>query len=258
MASIEKIQGVENGLIIKSIGTAIALDPPKNKNTCIIIAYLITDNVNDVKFIAIKPPKKSLTRADVLSIISKIEDSKRVFYLDFDGKDKDIYVCREKSGDVYDFVERDLASNKYVDGFAEIESSLLPFVAEIPELKINQLLDAKVEYSVLSSDYESGSLQYAIVNAFNACLLGKVFSSEEYQLETGDGERIKIEVRSIRSKFVDLSTLYVKPETLIGERCVNSYLTETMNVINGYDMEKKTYRLSFKKTLNNYSVAKCD
>ena len=124
--------------------------------------------------------------------------------------------------------------------------------------EINQLLQAKVEYSALSSNYESGSLQYAIINAFNACLLGKVFSSDEFQLETGDGERVKIEVRSIRSKFVDLSTLYVKPETFIGERFVNSYLTETMNVINGDDMEKKTYRLSFKKSANNYSVAKCD
>lgn len=258
MSSNERIHGVDNGLIVKSIGTAITIDPQKNKNTCIIIAYLITDSVSDVKFIAIKPPKKSLTRDDVLSIISEVENSKHIYYLGFDGKDKDIYVCREQSGEVYDFVARDTSSNKYIDGFAEIEASHLPFVVTVGDLKLNQLLNLSVEYSALPPTYEVASLHYAVANAFNACLLGKVFSNEEFQLETGDGERVKIEVRSIKSRYADLSTLYVKPESIFGEKIVNSYVTESMNVINGDDMVKKTYKIAFKKSLNDYFIAKCD
>ncbi|MBO5851992.1 MAG: hypothetical protein J6R29_06650 [Clostridia bacterium] len=258
MSSNERIQGVNSGLIIKSIGTAITLDPPKHKNTSIIVAYLIKDNANDVQFVAIKPSKKVLTRKEVLSAISKVEGRKEIYYLDFDGKDKDIYVCRENSGEVYDFVERDVASNKYVKGFAEIESAIIPFEADVKDFKINQKLKATVNYTPIAPEYENGSLRYAIINAYNACLLGKAFSREEFHLETGDGERVKVEVRSLRSKYVDLSTLYVKPEAYEGEKLVNSYVTETINVINGNDMEKKTYRLSFKKSLNDYFIAKCD
>ena len=258
MSNNEKIPGVNSGLIIRSIGTAIALDPPKHKNTCIIIAYLVTDKVDDVKFVAIKPSKKMLTRQEILSAISKVEGYKEIYYLDFDGKDKDVYVCRERNGIVNDFVSRDILSNKYADGFAEIESSVLPFEADVEEVKINQKINAKVNFCPLAPDYECNSLKYALVNAYNACLLGKAFSHEEFQLETGDGERIKIEVRTMRSKYLDLSTLYVMPETYEGEKLVNSYVTESLNVINGDDMVKKTYRLSFKRSLNDYLITKCD
>lgn len=258
MASNEKIQGVSCGIIVKSIATAIALDLPKHKKSCIVVAYLLTDNADDVKFIALKLPKKTLTRNDVLTAIKRVEGGKAITYVDFDGKDKDIYVCRSKDGEVYDFVERDDMKNRYVDGFAEIESGLLKFSTNATDFKYDDKIDAKVTFRPEVEKYERDTFCYAIINAYNACLLGKVFSRSEFQLETGDGERAKIEVRTISAKYVDLSIIYVKPEIIEGENVINSYLTEPVNVIDGYDMSQRSYRLVYRRSMNDYVISRCD
>ena len=258
MASNEKIQGVSCGIIVKSIATAIALDLPKHKKSCIVVAYLLTDNADDVKFIALKLPKKTLTREDVLYAIKKVEGGKAITYVDFDGKDKDIYVCRAKDGDVYDFVERDEIKNKYADGFAQIESGLLKFTTNATDFKFDEQIDAQVTFRPEAERYEKDSFQYAIINAFNACLLGKAFSHNEFQLETGDGVRAKIEVRTVSAKYVDLSMIYVKPEVIEGENIINSYLTEPVNVIDGNDMSQRSYRLVYRRSMNDYVITRCD
>ena len=145
-----------------------------------------------------------------------------------------------------------------MEGFAEIEASNLKFETEVDSIKSGCATAIPVTFNNISTTvYTENSIEYAVINAYNACLLGKVFSKDEFQVETGDGKRAKFEVRSIPGKYVDLSTLYIKPEINEGELFVNSYLTEPMNVINGDDMEVKVYRITYRRNLNDYYIAKC-
>ena len=260
MANNDKTQGVENGLIVKSIGTAIAIDAKKEKKSSIIIAYAVGEGTSDIRFTAIRLPKKQLYGTDdFLSAICKAEKVKNITYCDFDGTDKDIYVCRNKDGNVYDYVERDHKTNKYGVGFAEIETSTLKFETNVTEIEDTEtVLDIKVTHNIAAAEADPASLQYAVVNAYNACLLGIMFSHEEFQLETGEGKRVKIEVRSTPSRYIDLSTLYVKPEIIEGDKFVNTYVTEPINVINGRDMSTRVYRLAYRKSQESYYIAKCD
>ena len=259
MASNDKIHGVERGLIIRSVAAAITIDEEKEKRSSIIIAYAVGDSAEDVRFVAIKLPKKHLyEREDFLSAICHAENVKNITYVDFDGKDKDIYICRARAGAAYDFVERDKFANRFVDGFAEVESFNLKFETNATDIKTDTKLDIKVDYNIDAVVYPENSLKYAVINAYNACLLGRLFSHEEFQLETGEHLRAKIEIRGISSKFIDLSTLYVKPEIIEGEEFVSSYITEPINVINGEEMSTKVYRLLYKKSLNDYFIVKAD
>ena len=260
MANNDKKEGVVSGLIVKSIGTAIAIDAKKEKKSSIIIAYAVGEGTSDIRFTAIRLPKKELYEPkDFLSAICKAEKVKEITYCDFDGTDKDIYVCRSKDGNVYDYVERDSKTNKYGAGFAEIEASTLKFETNVTEIEdTEKVLDIKVTYNIAAAEADPSSLQYAVVNAYNACLLGIMFSHEEFQLETGEGKRIKIEVRRIPSRYIDLSTLYVKPEAIEGDNFITSYVTEPMNVINGRDMSTRVYKLAYRKSLESYYIAKCD
>ena len=100
MASNDKTQGIKNGLVVKSIGAAAVIDPSKAKNSCIVIAYAKGDTTEDIRFTAIKLPKKNqYEREDFLSAIRHAENVKNLAYVDFDGKDKDIYVCRQRDGE---------------------------------------------------------------------------------------------------------------------------------------------------------------
>ena len=259
MANNGKIGGVERTLIVKSVAAAITIDAEKEKKSSIVIAYAVGDLAEDIRFTAIKLPKKNLyRREDILSAICHAENSKDITYVDFDGKDKDIYVCCARTAEAYYFVERDKVRNRFVDGFAEIEAFNLNFETNVTEIKQDISLDIEVTYNIEPALYEKNSVQYAIVNAYNACLLGRAFSRPEFQLETGEEERAKIEIRGVPSRFIDLSTLYIKPEMIEGEKIVSSYITEPINVINGEEMSTKIYRLSYKKSLNDYIIAKAD
>ena len=257
MAGNDKIQGVRCGLVLKSIAAAIAVDVEKEKNSCIIIAYAKGDTIEDIRFTAVKLPKKeTYQREDFLSAICHAENVKGLSYVDFDGKDKDIYICRPNEGDVFDFVGRDDIRNRYVDGFAEVEASHLNFTTDTVQVKPGKLLDITVSYSTDGIEFSQNSLQYAIINAFNACLLGRILSREEFHLETGDGSRVKYEIRSVSAKYVDLSTLYIKPEINEGVRFVSSYVTEPMNIINGDEITTRVYRFSYRASFNGYYVTR--
>jgi hypothetical protein len=217
MAVNDKAQGVKSGLIISSVSCAIALDKQKEKKSCIVIAYAIGGG-DDIRYTAIKLPKKqTYKRDDFLSAICQVEKVTQLTYVDFDGKDKDIYVCRAKEGEVFDFVERDNLKNSFGEGFAEIESSQLRFATTATEAVVDEKNAFEVAYNIEASKYEKDSLQYAVINAYNACLLGRIFSLEEFQLETADRERVKYEIRAVSAKYIDLQTLYIKPEIIEGE-----------------------------------------
>ena len=95
MSGEDKKQGVVNGLVINSIGAAIAYDAEKEKNSSIIVAYSKGKSNEDIRFTTIKTPKKALyTRQDFIDAIRSAEGVRNVTYVDYDGTDKDIYVCR--------------------------------------------------------------------------------------------------------------------------------------------------------------------
>ena len=256
MSANDKKQDVARELVINSIGAAIACDFKKEKNSSVIIAYSVGDKNEDVKFTAVRLPKKTMEREDFLSAIITAEGVRRATYVDYDGKDKDIYICRPRVGEVCDFAARDSVTNRYESGFAEIEASNLKFATEPITVKYGEVLDISVSYSAQGSDYQTSGLEFAIVNAYNACLLGRLFSREEFQLETGDFKRAKIEVRVLSAKFVDLSTLYIKPEILEGDNFVSAYVTEPVNVIDGDDMTAKVYRIEYRASYNGYYISR--
>ena len=85
-----------------------------------------------------------------------------------------------------------------------------------------------------------------------------MFSRDEFHLETGDGTRVNIEVRAVSAKYVDLSTLYIRPEIIEGDNFVSSYITETMNVINGDEMLTRAYKLSYRTVFNGYYIERAN
>ena len=258
MSGEDKKQGVVNGLVINSIGAAISYDAEKDKNSLIVVAYSKGRSNEDIRFTTIKTPKKTqYTRQDFIDAVRSAEGVRNVTYVDYDGTDKDIYVCRPKEGDVYDFVERDDVRNRYVDGFAEVEASNLKFaVGDITLTKPGKPLEVEVSYNPTGSEYAINGLEFAFINAYNACILGRMFSRDEFQLETGDGGRAKYEVRSVSAKYVDLSTLYVRPECNEGDSFVSSYVTETMNVINGDEMITRAYKITYRASFNDYYLTR--
>ena len=259
MASNDKTQGIKNGLVVKSVAAAAVIDSSKPKNSCILIAYAKSDSKEDIRFTAIKLPKKNpYEREDFLSAIRQAENVKNLAYVDFDGKDKDIYVCRSADGDVYDFVERDNAANRYVNGFAEIQASNLVFSTEETQLSLDKAMQIDVQYDMSGSSYERDSVKFAIINAYNACMLGIMFRGNEFRLETDRGERVKIEVREVSSKYVDNTTLYVRPVINVGDGFVSSYNTESMNIINGEETITRAYKLSYRTIFDSYYIERID
>lgn len=252
---LERKQGVEKAINLNSISAAMYHDAKRPKDSLVIVAYSKGNSHSDIRFVAIKPPVRSpYKREDFIKAIASAEDVRSVSYVDFDGKDKDIYICRKGLGEVYDFVDRDEAANRYTDGFAEIESSYLKFSAEVPKLVPMKPLEIDIIYNPEVPEYGEDSVEYAVINAYNACLLGKIFSGEEFQLETGEGRRAKYEVRKISGRYVDISTLYIHPEILDGTNYVASYTTEPMTVINGNETMTKVYKIAYNPTFKNYYV----
>jgi hypothetical protein len=221
---------------------------------CTIMAYALGDNKSDIRMLSIPLPKKNLyTREELLSFIAQAEKAKPIDYMDFDGTEKDIYVCRPESGEIIEIVPRKEFENRFEKGFAEIESDFLKFDLELKPFKIGKPIEAEI-IGIGNPKYEQHSYEYAVANAYNACLLGRVFSREEFQLETKDNCRVKYEVRQGSSKYIDLTTLYVHPEKIEGKFCYQAYRTEPMNVINGDEVSQKIYRIKYDNVKMDYAV----
>lgn len=254
---LEKKQGIEKGIILSSISASIYYDSNKPKDSLVIVSYSKGDANEDVKFVVLKAPVKGpFKREDIIKGICEAEKIRNLTYVDFDGKDKDIYICHPGEGEVYEFVERDETKNRYIDGFAEVEASQLRFSANIPKLSFKKPIEIDISFDPDAPGRDQNGLEYAIYNAYNACILGKMFSKEEFHLETGDGERVKYEVRTTPSKYIDLSTLYIHPQINEGNKFVTTYITEPINVINGDEMQTKTYKITYSNKFKGYYISR--
>ena len=242
--------------MLKSMGLCVANPTGRKNRPCVRIAYAMGNTEGDIHMVSVPLPKKKLfTREELLAIVARIEKAKTVQYLDYDGKEKDIYVCRPEHGEIIEIVPRNLRDNRFEEGFAEIQSDILSFGLKTGPIKIGKRIEAEI---IEDLEYTRDSYEYALSNAYNACLLGRVFSRPEFQLETEDNRRVKYEVRLLTYKYVDFSTLYVRPEKMVGRDMVLSYLTEPINVIDGDDMSQKIYRICYMKRDMDYFITRGD
>ena len=257
MASNKKAP--ELNLIVKSIGVCLAQPNDKKKPSKVVIAYKTGDGIDSVKFVFMKAPTKVVAdRQSFLSTIAEAEGVDSVTYVTYGGVDKDIYVCREDKGAVMDVVERDYTSNRYVDGYTEVLASALKFTIEQPEDYAKSLGKAfKPDISAgIDAEYAKGSYEYAIINAYNACLLGSVLEREELQLETRDRQKIGFEFRRSNTEFVVKDKLHIYPVFKGLTECVDYYVTEEFSYIDGEDMRNIVYRIIYTNRLNDYNLVR--
>jgi hypothetical protein len=248
-------KGIGMDLIVKSIGVCFAQPNDKKKPPKVVIAYKCGEGTNSIKFLFIKPPAKVITdRGSFLSAIAKAEGVKNVTYMDSCDMPKDIYVCRESQGAVVDIVERNYAQNCYCTGFMEMFAMSLKFsVAHSGEYpKFDKPFDLKIEAG-LDAEYAKDSYEYAIINAYNACLLGCVLEREELQLETRSGEKVTFEFRQSNPSFMVQDKLYIYPVFRGISTCIDYYETEEFRYIDG-DMHKVKYRIMYTNKLNDYNL----
>ncbi|MBP3665814.1 MAG: hypothetical protein J6K29_02065 [Clostridia bacterium] len=245
-------------LTVNSIGICVAATTDKKTPPCIIVAYSVGQTAEDIRLLAMNLPRKGLYgRGDFLNAIAKAEKARQVIYKDYNCEDKDLYICRPAVGDTYEIIPRDERAQRFGQGFAEIETAALKFEVEELSVHIGKKLSCRFLYRV-QAEYPVDSYEYATVNAYNACLLGRVFSREEFRLETGDGKKAKYEVRTSESKYVDMSTLYVRSVKNSEQGVVEYYVTEPLLEINGEDMTRKTYQIIYKNILKDYSINRFD
>lgn len=252
-------KGKWSDLVVTSIGACIALPEAKKSDPCIVIAYS-TGGERSVSFVTMDLPSKNklYTRDDLLQTIRSCEGVKNITYADAQGRPCNIYFCRENTGKIIDVVERDYENNSFCKGISEVYSSGLKFVIENSE-QIVWKPGKKIEMTVSAtteSRYCANTYEYAAVNAYNACLLGRVFEREELQLETKDGKRIKFEVRCETSQFLDDSVMYITPIFRGAESVVDYYETEEFNYIDGDDSYTRKYRITYTNRLNDYNLVR--
>ena len=102
--------------------------------------------------------------------------------------------------------------------------------------------------------YEENTYEYAIVNAFNAFLLGKLFEREELCLETRDKQRVKIVVRTEKTEYMEEDVLCIKPILMDDGKTIDRYLTEEFNYIDGQTSSCRAYEIKYTNRLNNYNL----
>ena len=255
MAANKKNSGTD--FIVKSIGVCLAQPNDKKKPSKVAIAYKTAEGV---KFIFMKEPTKTkATRETFLSAIADAEGVKHVTYVCCDGLPKDIYVCREDKGVVTDLVERDYVTNRFVDGFVEIFASALTFSIECSvdyAKSFGQPFTAEIT-SGAESRFAKDTYEYALLNAYNACLLGCILESEELQLETRSGEKVKFAFRKTNTAFLVQDTMFIYPVYKGLSEDIDYYVTEEFSYIDG-KIEKIKYKIFYTNRfrLNDYKIEK--
>lgn len=258
----KKTEAITN-VCISSVGVCLATSEDKKKPSCLVVAYKVEEKI---KFVATAyPVNKEYDRDSILAIVGKAENAKEVTYNTMDGFLKDIYVCRADKGKIVDFVPRDYAQNRYVDGFIEILASNLKFKVKEGVDDFQKKFDKPMEFTFStfgSNGYVAGSYEYAIANAYNACLLGGVFDREEFQLETKGKKRVKAEVRSYESEFFEQEILCVKPHFSDEDDLVDYYVTEEFQRISPEDVYTQTgkgvysYKISYIESFKDYNLTR--
>lgn len=254
--------------IVDSIGVCGFL-PQKKGPSGVVIVYSTAGEDAEQKaggkevnahFVLLDYPVKRLYSAeDFFAAIARAKNVGNVIYRDREDRVKDIFVCREPAGTALSFVPRDDGRNRSAEGFAEIASGDLKFfIRNVQELRVKPNVESGVSIeSALPIDfqkYEKDSLAYAIVNAYNACLLGRVFYSEELSFETQKKERVKVEVRTEDASTADKSVLFVSP-VLDKNNFVAHYLTEEFEFIDGKRIVRQRYKINHTAWNNGYSLS---
>ena len=258
MADNSKDKNKWSDFIVTSIGACLAAPEEKKSNPCIVVAYTVGGE-REASFITLELPSKNklYTRDDFLAAIKAAEGVKNVTYVTSLGAEKDIYLCRDNKGRITDVVARNYENNAFAEGFAEVYASKLRFSIDgnqrfaplKPKCKVTLAVSATTE-----SLYEENTYEYAVINAYNACLLGKLFEREELQLETRDKKPIRFEVRTSGSRFLDESVMYIFPISRSVDGVVDYYETEEFNYIDGEDTFTKKYKILYTNRLMDYNL----
>lgn len=252
----KKAKGTQTDFIVTSVGVCLAEITEKKKSPLLAIAYRAGSSEVNFVFTELLPKNKLFTREDVLSVIAKVENVDNVSYNCYDGTFKDVYVCRADGGNILDVFERNYESNAYLDGIAEIYKSNFKFSINGSDdyaKKIGVKFNIEIS-SLIEKTYDKNSYEYAIINAYNACLLGSVFEQEELQLETKTKKHVKIEVRNAQHSYVEEGVLYIHPEKRISDDVVDYYLTEQFNFVDGDSVSCRSYKIIYSNRFNDYKI----
>ncbi len=255
----KKNKVMADDLRIVSIGVCYAAPNDKKDPPCVVIAYQTQDA--ETPFFVMTPLQNKNhqphTKESLLDAIRMAEEVHHITYVDPDGQAKNIYVCRAASGKITDVVERDYEAGCYVDGFSEIHAGNVKFriTEELEKIQYHNKLNLTLSGSA-DHPYEVDSYEYAIVNAFNACLLGKLFDKEELKLETRDRRRVRIQVSPEGSAYIDSMTLYIHPVWDESGVCIDHYETERFQYIDGENMSCRSYRIKYSNRFRSYDLTR--
>lgn len=260
MAATNKKLEAANDLVVNGVGVCLALPEDKKQTPLVFVAYMTGNKCSDVHFVPMAfPNKKPYTAAEIFAAIGQAEQVRNVTYTDPLGRPKDIFICRHNSGRIVDIALRNEEKNCFADGLAEILSSGVKFAVTLPEkpaFKPNKAAEIEVASTVERKYYTKDSYEYAIVNAYNACLLAGVLDSEEFQFETKNRRRVKFEFRKPHVSFVDDTVLYIEPIFRETDEFVEHYVTEEFGFVNGEEIAYRAYKIQFSPRLNHYQVAR--
>lgn len=237
-------------VIINSVGACIAL-PDDKKRASVVVAYA---REKEIFFLLLPLPAKNkfYLREDFLLAIAKAEGVDEAVFLDDESRPRDICVCRAEEGIIRDFVPRD--EERFAEGFCEVLSGNVRFWIEgKAEGKLYEKFTCRITVNA-SAPYERDSLEYAVVNAYNACLLGKVYMSDELYLETRSGKRVRIEVRNNSSRRLEENILYLRAISRDSDGFIDYYLTEDFNYNDGDLLRPCKYQIRYSNRMNGYNI----
>lgn len=259
MKDNKKEKGFASDLIITSIGACVAIPTEKKKEPCVMAVYA-TDSSDEISCLMIDflPKGKLHSRETIMDAIRAAEKVKNITYTDSMGGPKDIYFCRPGSGKITDVVERDYENNHFKGDISEIFSGKVKFlIANIDDIvfKSGKSFNLKI-IGANENLYTEDTYEYAVVNAFNAFLLGRLFEREELRLETRDKQRVKIVVRPEKTEYMEENVLCIKPVLLDDGVTIDHYLTEEFNYIDGQTSSCRAYEIKYTNRLNDYNLVR--
>jgi hypothetical protein len=259
MIESKKEKGFASDLIITSIGACIAIPEEKKKDPCVMVAYAI-ESSKEISCIKVDflPKGRLHSRETIMDAVKAAEKVKNITYTDAQGRAKDVYFCRSGSGKITDVVERDYDADQYKGDISEILSGQLRFLIsnmEEIDLKSEKAFSLKI-IGANENLYAANTYEYAMVNAYNACLLGRVFEREELCLETKDKKRVKIVVRPEKTAYMEEDILCIKPIFHDDGVTVDHYLTEEFNYIDGQTSSCRAYEIKYTHRNNDYNLVR--
>ena len=259
MKENKKEKDFASDLIVTGIGACIAIPDEKKKDPCVMVVYA-KESSKDISCIKVDllPKGKLHSRETLIEAVRTAEKVKNITYKDALGGEKDIYFCRPGTGKITDVVERDYEADHYKGDVSEILAGQLKFlISNIEEIdfKSGKIFHLNI-IGANENLYPANTYEYAIVNAYNACLLGRVFDREELCLETKDRRRVKIAVRLEKNAYMEEESLCVKPIFQDDGITVDHYLTEEFNYIDGQTSSCRAYEIKYTHRLNDYNLVR--